>query len=67
MRTFADVPPSIASRGRDRDALGLPSFTELDHHVRLLEMWRSRARTIGATDTPGHISEPVAALDIHVA
>lgn len=67
MRTFADVPPSIASRGRDRHALDLPSLTELDLHIHLLEMWRSRARKIGATETHVHIGEHVAALEIHFA
>ena len=67
MRTFADVPPSIASRERDRLALGSPTFTELEYHIRLLEMWRSRARKIGATETHVHISEHFAALEIHFA
>lgn len=67
MKTFADVPPSIAHRQRDRSVLGLPTFTELDLHVRLLEMWRSRARKIGATETHVHIGEHFAALEIHFA
>ena len=65
MRTFADVPPSIASRERDRLALGSPTFTELEYHIRLLEMWRSRARKIGATETHVHVRTAFAVLEIH--
>lgn len=64
MRTFADVPPSIASRQRDRDALDRPSLTELDYHIHLLAMWRSRARKIGAAETHLHVREHFAVLEI---
>jgi hypothetical protein len=51
-------------RQRDQRALDTPSMTELQAHLRLLEMWRVRARRLGTSETHLHLTEGFAVLEI---